>query len=130
MGKFLDTILGTNAENSQHQQAIGAEKYKNATLVEGKDASVGNNSGCVIQTIQLKGNRDTLAAKDELRAGNIVIIDLSGITGQSGNIRVERVINELYNVIEDIDGDLAYLDEDQTHVILTPNTVGISREKL
>lgn len=77
-----------------------------------------------IKAIPLKAYEDVDIIKSEVRAGNIVITNVSPLA--KNNIEdVKRAINELNEYAAMIAGDIARLGEER--VILTPKTVKIWR---
>lgn len=77
-----------------------------------------------IKAIPLKAYEDVDIIKSEVRAGNIVITNVSPLAKR--NIEdVKRAINELNDYAILISGDIARLGEER--VILTPRTVKIWR---
>lgn len=132
--EIIDKILGNSERNKNQDVSKGRQQsreYKEVELMN--SAATGStqpSASHTVQTIKIEKNTDTLNAKDQLRAGNIVIADLRAIKGESGSINVDRVIGELNSVVEDTNGDMAYQDREQAHIILTPESVDISRERL
>jgi SepF-like predicted cell division protein (DUF552 family) len=79
-----------------------------------------------IKAIPLRAYEDIDVIKAEIRAGNIVITNVSPLAKH--NIEdVKRGINELNEYAQLIEGDIARLGEER--VILTPKTVRIWRNR-
>ena len=79
-----------------------------------------------IKAIPLRAYEDVDIIKSEVRAGNIVITNVSPLA--KNNIEdVKRAINELNEYTELINGDIARLGEER--VVLTPKTVKIWRNQ-
>ncbi len=77
-----------------------------------------------IKAIPLKAYEDVDMIKSEVRAGNVVITNVSPLA--KTNIEdVKRAINELNEYAVLIQGDIARLGEER--VILTPKTIKIWR---
>jgi len=77
-----------------------------------------------IKAIPLKAYEDVDMIKSEVRAGNVVITNVSPLA--KTNIEdVKRAINELNEYAVLIQGDIARLGEER--VILTPRTIKIWR---
>jgi SepF-like predicted cell division protein (DUF552 family) len=95
------------------------------------DKIIGRDEGAVeppsekyVKAIPLKAYEDVDIIKSEVRAGNIVITNVSPLAKH--NIEdVKRAINELNEYAALISGDIARLGEER--VILTPKTVKIWR---
>ena len=77
-----------------------------------------------IKAIPLRAYEDVDIIKSEVRAGNIVITNVSPLAKHSIE-DVKRAINELNEYAVLISGDIARLGEER--VILTPKTVKIWR---
>ena len=71
--------------------------------------------------------KDTPKIKDEIYNGNIVIADIS--QAQLDKITYERVLKDLKEVAKDVNGDIVGLG-DQRYVVITPQSVKISRDKI
>jgi uncharacterized protein len=71
--------------------------------------------------------KDTPKIKDEIYNGNIVIADISQL--KLDKITYERVLKDLKEVAKDVNGDIVGLG-DQRYVVITPQSVKISREKI
>ncbi len=83
-----------------------------------------STSETYIKAIPLKAYEDVDIIKSEVKAGNIVITNVSPLA--KNNIEdVKRAINELNEYAAMIAGDIARLGEER--VILTPRTVKIWR---
>jgi SepF-like predicted cell division protein (DUF552 family) len=81
-------------------------------------------SDTYIKAIPLKAYEDVDIIKSEVRAGNIVITNVSPLAKQNID-DVKRAINELNEYAVLIKGDIARLGEER--VILTPKSVKIWR---
>ena len=95
------------------------------------DKIIGKTEGAVeapsetyVKAIPLKAYEDVDIKKSEVRAGNIVITNVSPLAKHSIE-DVKRAINELNEYANLISGDIARLGEER--VILTPKAVKIWR---
>jgi hypothetical protein len=79
-----------------------------------------------IKAIPLKNYEDIDIIKAEIRAGNIVISNVSPLAKKSID-DVKRGINELNEYSQLLEGDIARLGEER--IILTPKNVKIWRKK-
>jgi SepF-like predicted cell division protein (DUF552 family) len=77
-----------------------------------------------VKAIPLRAYEDVDVIKSEVKAGNIVISNVSPLAKQSIE-DVKRAINELNEYATMVEGDIARLGEER--VILTPKTVKIWR---
>jgi hypothetical protein len=79
-----------------------------------------------VKSIPLRSHQDVEAMKAEVKAGNIVITNISPLAKYDID-EVKRSIEELNEFVKIQGGDIARLGEDR--VILTPRAVKIWREK-
>lgn len=77
-----------------------------------------------VKAIPLRAYEDVDIIKSEIKAGNIVISNVSPLAKQSIE-DVKRAINELNEYAAMVEGDIARLGEER--VIMTPRTVKIWR---
>jgi SepF-like predicted cell division protein (DUF552 family) len=95
-------------------------------LVGRGEETKNSTSGRYIKAIPLRAYEDIDVIKAEVRAGNIVICNVSPLAKH--NIEdVKRGINELNEYAEIIQGDIARLGEER--VILTPKGISIWRNR-
>ena len=71
--------------------------------------------------------KDSPKIKDEVYNGNIVIVDISRL--KMDKVMYERVLKDLKEVAKDVNGDIIGLG-DQRYVVVTPQAVKISRDKI
>lgn len=119
MVKFLDTLLGRSTSSSEDDymdldlQAF-EEAESSAPAMYVKIASVGDI-------------KDSPQIKDEIYNGNIVIVDIARL--KMDKVMYERVLKDFKEVARDVNGDIIGLG-DQRYVVVTPNSVKISRDKI
>ncbi|HOP66193.1 MAG TPA: cell division protein SepF [Methanoregulaceae archaeon] len=119
MVKFLDTLLGRTTSSSEDDymdldlQAF-EEAESSAPAMYVKIASVGDI-------------KDSPRIKDEIYNGNIVIVDIARL--KMDKVMYERVLKDFKEVARDVNGDIIGLG-DQRYVVVTPNSVKISRDKI
>ena len=104
--------FGDSVVDSIEKIAGSVEEYEKGTVV------------AYVKAIPLKAYEDVDVIKSEVKAGNIVISNVSPLAKQ--NIEdVKRAINELNEYASMVEGDIARLGEER--VIITPRTVRIWR---
>jgi hypothetical protein len=119
MVKFLDTLLGRSTSSSEDDymdldlQAF-EEAESSAPAMYVKIASVGDI-------------KDSPQIKDEIYNGNIVIVDIARL--KMDKVMYERVLKDFKEVARDVNGDIIGLG-DQRYIVVTPNSVKISRDKI
>lgn len=125
---FIDRLLpGNSKQRNGHNQGKvrNTSEYDPVTRLDASSDKT-SNADKKVQCIEINQNTDIIQTKDELRNGNIVLAD---ITGLGTGLSEDRVLNDLQQAVEDVDGDIAMQNTD-THVILTPNNIEVSRNVL
>lgn len=125
--ELLKQIIGRDRNSDESvEQTRNSGKYKSVSRLDGDQMDTRDGESTYVQCINVNQNTDIIQAKDELRSGNIVIANISQLgAGQSE----ERVLKDLQQAVDDVNGDIAMQDTDN-HIILTPGGVGISRQVL
>jgi len=119
MVKFLDTLLGKSSPSSE-------DDYMDLDLEAFEEAEAG--APALFVKIATVGDiKDSPRVKDEIYNGNIVIVDIAKL--KADKIMCERVLKDLKEVAKDVNGDIIGLG-DQRYVVITPNSVKISRDKI
>lgn len=103
----------------------GAGKEFAEVSVEGGDANVSGKHQ--IYRASIESNSDILKAEDKLHEGDIVIADLSDL--QKGMTK-SRVVSSLQETVEQLHGDIAFLDENDSFLIVTPSTTTVCKTEL
>jgi len=101
--------------------------YMELDLASIESTGEGGPASMYIKIATINEIRDTPRIKDEVYNGNIVIVDIGRL--KMDKITYERVLKDLSDVAQDVNGDICGLGE-QKYVILTPMSVKVSREKI
>jgi SepF-like predicted cell division protein (DUF552 family) len=89
-------------------------------------AAVSAESSMEVHIAEIADQGDVIPIKDAIYDGDFVIAD---ITRHSTSDRtIERIVDELRQVVEEVDGDIVQKGDDQ--IVVTPTGVRVSREKL
>lgn len=127
---LLDSVLGGSSDKKEQKQKTqrGTGEYESVSRLDepSNTSNDDTNAEILVQCINVNQNTDIIQTKDELRNGNIVIADISQL---SSGLSEERVLKDLRQAVEDMNGDIAMQNTDE-HVILTPAGVGVSRRVL
>ena len=115
---IMSKILGGGGNRS-------TEDYVTLDLEEDFDTPSGANS-MRVQFAEIAGQQDVIAIKDAVYDGDLVIADIT--RHSTTDNASERIIDELRQVAQEVDGDIVQKGDDQ--LIVTPTGVKISREKL
>ncbi|WP_435064513.1 cell division protein SepF [Halobaculum sp. EA56] len=114
---IMSKILGGGGTHS-------SEDYVELDLDDFESARGG--AGMQVHIAEIGDQRDVIDIKDAVYDGDFVIADITrhSTTDQT----VERIIDELRQVANEVDGDIVQKGDDQ--LIITPTGVTVSREKL
>ena len=119
MVKFLDSLLGKSTPSTE-------DDYMDLDLEAFEEPEVG--APAMFVKIAVIGDiKESPRVKDEIYNGNIVIMDISRL--KMDKVMYERVVKDMKEVARDVNGDIIGLG-DQHYVVVTPNSVKISRDKI
>ncbi len=103
----------------------GAEDYSEIDLGQ-FDESQGGSPEIMLRFAELEKIEVLPEIKQELYAGNIVLIDIAGM--KRDKITLDRAIGELKVAADDVSGDIAGIGDDL--IVVVPNGIMIDREKI
>ncbi|MEM2851272.1 MAG: cell division protein SepF [Candidatus Bathyarchaeia archaeon] len=83
-------------------------------------------SDIYVKALPLRDLADVSLIKDEVRAGNVLIVRVTPLAKKSVD-DVKRAINELHEYVGTLGGDIARLGEER--IVLTPPPIKIWRKK-
>lgn len=84
------------------------------------------SSEIYVKALPLRDLADVSLIKDEVKAGNVLIVRVTPLAKKSVD-DVKRAINELYEYVGTLGGDIARLGEER--IVLTPPPIKIWRKK-
>jgi SepF-like predicted cell division protein (DUF552 family) len=119
MVKFLDTLLGRTSSSSE-------DDYMDLDLQAFEEAE-SSTPAMYVKIASVGDIKDSPRIKDEIYNGNIVIVDIARL--KMDKVMYERVLKDFKEVAKDVNGDIIGLG-DQRYVVITPNSVKISRDKI
>ena len=93
----------------------------------GKARGLSDIEPIYVKSMDLQSRVDLQGAADELRVGNIVILDITPLMNQDP-AELKRVIDQLKGVAQGVGGDIGRLTESK--VIATPKFVKIQFKKM
>ncbi len=107
--------------------AAGTRKTEDYVELEAGDLSAeAVSADTQVRIANISDKSDTIDIKDAVYDGHVVVAD---ITRHSTSDRtMEHITDELKQVAREVNGDIVQKDDDQ--LIITPNGVEISRERL
>ncbi|RDI71531.1 cell division protein SepF [Halopelagius longus] len=83
-------------------------------------------AGMSVRIAAIGEQQDVIAIKDAVYDGDIVIADITRHT--TSDTTMERIVDDLRQVANEVDGDIVQKGDDQ--IIITPTGVSVAREKL
>lgn len=83
-------------------------------------------AGMSVRIATIGEQQDVIAIKDAVYDGDIVIADITRHT--TSDTTMERIVDDLRQVAQEVDGDIVQKGDDQ--IIITPTGVSVAREKL
>lgn len=113
---FMETILGSEPRSTEDYVELDADAFEAGATEASKQVHVA----------EIDDQQDVIAIKDAVYDGDLVIADITRL--RTGDSTVERVVDELRQVTNEVGGDIVQKGDDQ--LIVTPSGVKISREKL
>jgi SepF-like predicted cell division protein (DUF552 family) len=120
MVKFLDSLLGKSGPSTE-------DDYMDLDL-EAFEAAEAGAPAMFVKIAEVTDIKDSPRIKDEIYNGNVVIVDVARL--KMDKVMYERVVKDLKEVAKDVNGDIMGIGADQKYVIITPNSVKISRDKI
>jgi len=121
MVKILDKLFG-----SRTREKSEAEDYTELDLSVFEDSLKDESANMYIRIAELEGLDLLPELKKQVYDGNALIIDVS--LTRNDKLIFDRTIKDLKQVVNDVHGDIALINESQ--VIVTPCGVRIDRQKL
>jgi SepF-like predicted cell division protein (DUF552 family) len=115
MVNFLERLLGRTSE----------EDYVEVDMGQFKEGGSGSPE-MLLRVAELSKIEVLPEIKQEIYAGNIVIVDISLMKRDKGAL--DRAIGELRKAVEDVSGDIAGIGDDL--VVMVPAGIKIDREKV
>ena len=114
---FLDKVLKKDAE-------IDIEEFLNNLDVE--DETLYEDADAFVKPLSLEKNEDVAAVLDEAKAGNIILLNIEGLSKRNA-IKLKELISSVRDGIESIDGDIARISQER--VLITPSKVKIIKRR-
>jgi SepF-like predicted cell division protein (DUF552 family) len=109
------------------------EAFKEIQTVEIEEKAVSGSKGTseiepiYVKSMELHSLADVKGAADEIRAGNIMVLDITTLMNQDP-AELKRAIDQLKGICQAIGGDVGRLTESK--VIVTPKFINIQFKKV
>lgn len=102
------------------------KRDEKSEVEEKEQGSPTRPSGVYLKAMPLRSLEDVEVIKQEIKAGNILILKVSPLARKSIE-DVKQAVSELYEFAQSIGADIARLGEER--VVITPPSIKIWREK-
>lgn len=104
------------------------EKKEPEKLVEATPSVTIDEPSMFVRFMELTGLMDVTPISEEVRKGNLVVMDVSPLVQQGTELKLQlkRAVEQLRAVCISVDGDIGQLGN--RYIILTPGRVKIFRE--
>ncbi len=104
------------------------KKDKTADSKEATPSTSLDAASMFVRFMELTGLMDVTPISDEVRKGNMVVMDVSPLVqqGTESQLQLRRAVEQLRAVCISVDGDIGQLGN--RYIILTPSRVKIFRE--
>ncbi len=115
---FMDKIFKKQEDSVDIEEFLNNLDVEEETMVEEADAYV--------KPISLSGDQDTTMVIDELKKGNIVLLNIGDLSKRNA-IKLRELVNTIRNAAEEINGDIARISTER--ILVTPSKVKIIKRK-
>ena len=115
---IMDKLLGKS-------ERVSVEEYEELDLGE-YEAEVMGEGEIFVKVAEVTGIGEVSEIRRQIYEGNIVIADIAYIRHEK--LTLDRILRDLKQLAEDIDGDIVGLGDD--YVIITPTGIKVDRNKI
>ncbi|MBU2099888.1 cell division protein SepF [Candidatus Micrarchaeota archaeon] len=115
---FMDKIFKKQEDSVDIEEFLNNLDVEEETMVEDADAYV--------KPISLTGAEDTAMVSDELRKGNIILLNIGDLSKRNA-IKLRELVSSIKNTVEEINGDIARISNER--ILVTPSKVKIIKRK-
>ncbi|MBU1120266.1 cell division protein SepF [Candidatus Micrarchaeota archaeon] len=106
------------------EEEIDIEEFLNNLDVE--EESMVEDADAYVKPIPLSSDSDSQLASDELKKGNIVLLNIGDLSKRNA-IKLRELISRVKITVDEINGDIARISNDR--VLVTPARVKIIKRK-
>ncbi|WP_048075203.1 cell division protein SepF [Haloquadratum walsbyi] len=113
---IMNKIIGGEADTPNEYVELDLDDFE----------TVRGDADVRVRFAEIGGQQDIIDIKDAVYDGDLVVADI--IRHTTTDNTMERIVDDLGRVIEEVDGDMVQKGDDQ--LIIAPTGVAISREKI
>ena len=115
---FMEKIFKKQEDNVDIEEFLNNLDVEEETMVEDADAYV--------KPVTLSTDEDSRMVTEELRKGNIVLLNIADMSKRN-TIKLREMVNGIKDVVEEINGDIARISTER--ILVTPAKVKIIKRK-
>lgn len=115
---LLDKLLGRS-------EKLSIDEYEQIDLSE-YETEIEGEAEMYVRVAEITGLSEVPEIRKQIYDGNIVIADIAFI--KHDRLTLDRVLKDLRQLAEDVNGDIVGLGED--YVVITPTGIKIDRNKI
>jgi len=114
---FLEKVL-------RKDEGIDIEDFLNN--LDANDDNVYEEADAFVKPLTLATDADIEAVLTEAKAGNIILLNIGGLSRRNA-IKLKELITKIKSGVDEIDGDIARISQER--VLITPSKVKIIKKK-
>jgi len=115
---IMDKLLGKS-------ERLSVEDYEELDLGE-YEAEIVEEAETLIKVAEVTGLNEVPEIRRQIYEGNIVIADIAFL--RHDKLTLDRILKDLKQLAEDVNGDIVGLGED--YVVVTPTGIKVDRNKI
>ncbi|MBO8181249.1 MAG: cell division protein SepF [Archaeoglobus sp.] len=115
---IMDKLLGKS-------ERLSVEEYEELDLGE-YEAEIVEEAEILIKVAEVTGLNEVPEIRRQIYEGNIVIADIAFL--RHDKLTLDRILKDLRQLAEDVNGDIVGLGED--YVVVTPTGIRVDRNKI
>jgi hypothetical protein len=115
---LMDKLLGKS-------ERLSVEDYEELDLGE-YESEIVEEAETLIKVAEITGLNEVPEIRRQIYEGNIVVADIAFL--RHDKLTLDRILKDLKQLAEDINGDIVGLGED--YVIITPTGIRVDRNKI
>lgn len=117
MGKVLDILVG-------RKETLNTREYRSLDF---SDSELKPQEAFKIGTAEINTESDLYKVEDALMSGQILIADVSTVTG---NLSKEEVVQRLTETVNDVDGNISWRSTKKSELIVAPRGIEIKKSSV
>jgi SepF-like predicted cell division protein (DUF552 family) len=109
----------------RRSEKVPVEEYEELDLSE-YEAEISSEAATYIRVAEVTGISEVAEIRKQIYEGNIIIADIAYV--KRDKMTYERILKDLRQLAEDVNGDIVGLGED--YIIITPTGIKVDRNKI